>query len=59
VFTGVKTAYRLLTNPRLGDRSIASVAFDSGFADLSYFNRTFRRRYSATPTEVRSDAGLR
>jgi AraC-like DNA-binding protein len=52
-------AYRLLTNPRLGDRSIASVAFDSGFADLSYFNRTFRRRYSATPTEVRSDAGLR
>jgi AraC-like DNA-binding protein len=51
-------AYRLLTNRRLADRSIASVAFDSGFADLSYFNRTFRRRYNATPTEVRSSAHL-
>jgi AraC-like DNA-binding protein len=47
-------AHRLLTNRRLAARSIASVAFDSGFADLSYFNRTFRRRYNATPTEVRS-----
>jgi AraC-like DNA-binding protein len=52
-------AHRLLTNRRLADRSIASVAFDSGFADLSYFNRTFRRRYGATPTEVRSGAELR
>ena len=47
-------AHRLLRNRRLVDRSIASVAFDSGFADLSYFNRTFRRRYNSTPTEVRS-----
>jgi AraC-like DNA-binding protein len=52
----LRAAHRLLTNPRLKDRSIASVAFDSGFADLSYFNRTFRRRYSATPTEVRLNA---
>jgi AraC-like DNA-binding protein len=51
--------YRLLTNRRLADRSIASVAFYSGFADLSYFNRTFRRRYNATPTEVRSRSELR
>jgi AraC-like DNA-binding protein len=50
----LRAAHRLLTNRRLADRSIASVAFDSGFADLSYFNRTFRRRYNATPTEVRS-----
>jgi methylphosphotriester-DNA--protein-cysteine methyltransferase len=46
-------AHRLLTNRRLAHYSIASVAFDSGFADLSYFNRTFRRRYNATPTDVR------
>ena len=45
--------------PAPRDRPIASVAFDCGFADLSYFNRTFRRRYNATPTEVRSGAGLR
>ena len=52
-------AHRLLTNRRLADRSIASVAYDCGFGDLSYFNRTFRRRYNATPTEVRSSGELR
>jgi AraC-like DNA-binding protein len=50
----VSAAHRLLTNPRLANRSIASVAFDCGFGDLSYFNRSFRRRYNATPTEARS-----
>ncbi len=55
----LSAAHRLLTNRRLADRSIASVAFDSGFADLSYFNRTFRRRYAATPTDVRSGGELR
>ncbi len=48
-------ARRLLTDPRQAYRSITSVAFDVGFADLSYFNRTFRRRYAATPTEARSE----
>ena len=47
-------AHRLLVDRRLGYRSIASVAFGAGFADLSYFNRTFRRQYNATPTYVRS-----
>jgi AraC-like DNA-binding protein len=49
-------AHRALTDRRLAWRSIASVAFDSGFADLSYFNRTFKRTYNATPSEVRSQA---
>ena len=55
----LSAAHRLLTNRRLADRSIASVAYDCGFGDLSYFNRTFRRRYNATPTEVRSSGELR
>jgi AraC-like DNA-binding protein len=46
-------AYRLLAQPRLDARTVSSIAHDSGFGDLSYFNRTFRRRYGATPTEVR------
>jgi AraC-like DNA-binding protein len=25
-----------------------------GFGDLSYFNRAFRRRYDATPSEIRN-----
>ena len=47
-------AYRLLTDRRLVRRSITSIAFDAGFLDLSHFNRMFRRRYNATPTEVRA-----
>ncbi len=50
-------AYRLLADPRLVHRSISSIAFDLGFSDLSYFNRTFRRRHEATPTEVRARGG--
>jgi AraC-like DNA-binding protein len=46
-------AHRLLTQPRSAARTVSSIAHDSGFGDLSYFNRTFRRRYDATPTEVR------
>ena len=49
-------AHRMLSDPRLADRTIGSVAFDVGFGDLSYFNRTFRRRYGAAPTEIRQSA---
>ena len=48
-------AYRLLTDPRFAGHSITSVAFDVGFSDLSYFNRTFRRCYGGTPSEVRAE----
>ena len=46
----------MLTDRRLAERSIISVALDAGFQDLSYFNRTFRRRYGATPSDVRAGA---
>jgi AraC-like DNA-binding protein len=46
-------AHRMLTDRRWAERSIASIAFDAGFGDLSYFNRTFKRFYGATPSEVR------
>jgi AraC-like DNA-binding protein len=47
-------AYRLLTDPRWRDRNISSIAFEVGFGDLSYFNRAIRRRYGATPSEIRA-----
>jgi AraC-like DNA-binding protein len=47
-------AHRMLTNRRWTDRSIAAIAFDCGFGDLSYFNRTFKRFYAATPSEIRA-----
>ena len=49
-------AHRILSDSHLADRNISSVAFDVGFGDLSYFNRAFRRRYAATPTEIRQSA---
>jgi AraC-like DNA-binding protein len=47
-------ARRMLTEPRWVHRSIATIAFDAGFGDLSYFNRTFKRCYGLTPSEVRA-----
>lgn len=49
-------AHRLLGDPRCAGRTISTIAFDVGFGDLSYFNRTFRRRYGASPSDVREAA---
>lgn len=49
-------AHRILRDPHLAARNISSVAYDVGFGDLSYFNRTFRRHYGATPGEIRQSA---
>jgi AraC-like DNA-binding protein len=45
--------HRLLMDPRRASQSIASLAFEVGFGDLSYFNRAFKRFYGATPSEIR------
>jgi AraC-like DNA-binding protein len=44
----------MLMAPGCASRSIALIAFDAGFGDLSYFNRTFKRFYGLTPSEVRA-----
>ena len=49
-------ARRLLADPRLAGRRISALAFDVGFGDLSYFNRSFRRRFGMTPSEARAQA---
>jgi AraC-like DNA-binding protein len=49
-------AYRRLRDPRYAVRTISAIACDAGFGDLSYFNRTFRRRYDVTPSELRRAA---
>jgi AraC-like DNA-binding protein len=49
-------AGRMLADPRFAQHKIASVAFDSGFGDLSYFNRTFRARFGAPPSDMRARA---
>jgi AraC-like DNA-binding protein len=46
----------MLTGQAFASRSISSIAFEVGFADLSHFNKAFRRRFGATPTDVRQAA---
>jgi AraC-like DNA-binding protein len=46
-------AYRMLTNHRFRFRTVSVIAYAVGFGDLSYFNRTFRRRFGAAPSEIR------
>lgn len=46
-------ARRLLLDPARRALRVSEIAYLCGFSDLSYFNRTFRRRFSETPREVR------
>lgn len=43
-----------LLDTRFDGLQISQIAFDSGFGDVSYFNRTFYRRFEKTPTETRA-----
>jgi AraC-like DNA-binding protein len=52
----VAKAYRVLIDRRYGYLSITQIAYDCGFGDISYFNRTFRRVHGATPSEIRDSA---
>ena len=42
-----------LLDPRSGRPSIAAIAHDCGFGDISGFNRAFKRAYGITPSEMR------
>ena len=49
-------AHKLLVAARFDASPISAIAFEAGFDDLSYFNRCFRRRYEATPSDIRAAA---
>jgi AraC-like DNA-binding protein len=59
LFRRLDFAHRMLTDEGLAGRSISAIAFASGFSDLSYFNRTFRRRFDGTPSDIRAQFGRR
>lgn len=46
----ITMASRLLTS---SSDTIANIATETGFENLSYFNRVFKRKYRCTPTEFR------
>jgi AraC-like DNA-binding protein len=39
-------------------RTISAIAFDCGLGDLSHFNKAFRQRFGATPSDIRAMALL-
>jgi AraC-like DNA-binding protein len=49
----LKRAHRMLLSPRFDHLRISEIAYEVGFNDLSYFNRTFRRRFGCSPGEAR------
>jgi len=48
------SAYRSLREPTSKLRKISDIATAAGFSDISYFNRAFRTRFGATPTDIRA-----
>jgi AraC-like DNA-binding protein len=46
-------AHRRLSAAGRRSEKISAIALDSGFGDLSYFNRSFRKRFGMTPSEWR------
>jgi AraC-like DNA-binding protein len=49
-------AMRMLTDPKFADHSIGDVAIKTGFGDLPYFTRSFRRGFGMTPSDAREQA---
>jgi transcriptional regulator GlxA family with amidase domain len=47
-------AHRMLGSARHKEKKIAAIAAEAGFRDLSHFNRLFRRRYGASPSDMRA-----
>ena len=54
----VAKAHRMLVDRRYGHLNITQIAQESGFGDISYFNRAFRRHFGATPSDFREAARL-
>jgi AraC-like DNA-binding protein len=52
----LKRVEQILRDRLYAPRRIADIAFQNGFSDLSYFNRVFRRKYGAAPSDVRRAA---
>ena len=47
-----------LSDKRQAHRPVSEIALANGFGDISHFNRAFRRRYGASPSEIRKSSLL-
>jgi AraC-like DNA-binding protein len=48
-------ARRLLLHEQSRHRKVSDIAYTVGFNDLSYFHRSFRRRFGITPADMRAE----
>ncbi|HLC09024.1 MAG TPA: AraC family transcriptional regulator [Methyloceanibacter sp.] len=49
----LQKARAMLASPRYGRAQVSQIAYACGFNQVPYFNRCFRRRFGAAPTEYR------
>ena len=49
----LQRARAMLENHRNDRLAVGEIAYASGFSEIPYFNRCFRRRFGATPTQFR------
>ena len=49
----LQKARAMLADPRHDGLKVSDVAYACGFNDISYFNRSFRRRFGASPLHYR------
>jgi len=54
--TRLDRAAQILSDPQRDGQKIGDIAYETGFTDLSHFNRSFRRRFGDTPSAVRAEA---
>jgi AraC-like DNA-binding protein len=53
----LEQARNMLRSPRYREWTITGIALETGFGDISYFNRRFKRRYGMTPSDMRATSG--
>jgi AraC-like DNA-binding protein len=53
----LEKAAALLRDPQWRDRLIIEIAAEAGFTDISHFNRAFRRKFGARPSDMRKSSG--
>ena len=51
----LQKARAMLTSPQGDSMKVSDIAYACGFNEVSYFNRCFRRRFGASPTQFRAD----
>ncbi len=49
----LQKAQQMLADPARNRMKVSDIAFDCGFNEVSYFNRSFRARFGCSPTQAR------